>query len=114
MGTASIDDSVGEGARLGSEEDPSFGVHLVASTSQRSARDIYTLEAEPGHTRTAEPHIPGTVEHAVCTAGRMRLGPRGHEVDLARGDCAVFPGDVPHSYRALARGTRLVLVMEYP
>jgi transcriptional regulator with XRE-family HTH domain len=104
----------GDGARLDSEDDASFGVRLIASTSQKSARDIYTLEAEPGHTRTAAAHIPGTVEHAVCTAGRMRLGPVGQEVDLDRGDCAVFPGDIAHSYRALAKGTRLVLVMEYP
>lgn len=104
----------GEGPRVGSEDDAGFSVRLIASTSQRSARDIYALEAAPGHTRTAAPHIPGTVEHAVCTAGRMRLGPVGQEVDLDRGDCAVFPGDVPHSYRAMARGTRLMLVMEYP
>jgi transcriptional regulator with XRE-family HTH domain len=103
----------GEGARLDSESDASFGVRLLASTTQKSARDIYVLEAEPGHTRTAAAHMPGTVEHAICTAGRMRLGPTGREVDIARGDCAVFPGDVPHSYRALAKGTRLVLVLEY-
>lgn len=104
----------GEGARVGSEDDDSYAVRLLASTSQKSARDIYALEAEPGHTRMAEPHIPGTVEHAVCTSGRMRLGPVGQEVELARGDCVVFPGDVAHTYRALAKGTRLVLVMEYP
>lgn len=49
----------------------------------------------------------------VCAAGRMRLGPLGQEVVIEPGDYAVFAGDVPHLYEALAPGTRALLVMEY-
>jgi transcriptional regulator with XRE-family HTH domain len=104
----------GEGARVGSARDAGYAVRLLASTAQRSARDIYVLEAEPGRPRAAEPHVPGTIEHAVCAAGRMRLGPRGQEVELAVGDYASFAGDVLHSYEALEHATRLMLVMDYP
>lgn len=104
----------GEGARVGSARDAGYAVRLLASTAQRSARDIYVIEAEPGRLRAAEPHIPGTIEHALCAAGRMRLGPRGQEVELGVGDYASFAGDVPHGYQALEPATRLVLVMDYP
>ena len=104
----------GEGARVGSARDASYAVRLLASTPQRSARDLYVLEAAPGKARTADAHNPGTIEHAICAHGRIRLGPVGFEVELGEGDYAVFAADVPHCYEALADETRVVLVMEYP
>ncbi len=103
----------GEGARVDFGRDGRHAVRLLASTSQRSARDLYILEAEPARARTVDAHAPGTIEHVVCAAGRMRLGPLGQEVVIEAGDYAVFAGDVPHVYEALAPGTRALLVMEY-
>lgn len=103
----------GGGAQVGSARDATYAVRLLASTAQRSARDLYVIEAEPGRTRSAEPHIPGTIEHALCSSGRMRLGPAGQEVTLETGDYAAFPADVPHTYDALEPATRVLLVMEY-
>jgi transcriptional regulator with XRE-family HTH domain len=103
----------GEGARVASPGDTRYAVRLLASTAQRAARDIYVIEAEPGRRRAAEPHLIGTIEHVFCSAGRMRTGPSGHEVELAAGDYAAFPGDVSHSYEALETGTRALMVMEY-
>lgn len=104
----------GDGARVGSSRDASYAVRLLASTAQRSARDLYVLEAEPGRIRTAEPHNPGTVEHAICSQGRIRLGPTGHEVTIETGDYAAFHADVAHTYEALEPQTRALLIMEYP
>lgn len=104
----------GGGARVGSAKSDAYAVRLLASTAQRAARDIYVIEAEPGRARSADPHSPGTIEHVLCAAGRMRLGPEGKEVELTAGDYAAFAGDVPHSYEALESGTRALLVMEYP
>lgn len=104
----------GEGARVGSARDAGYAVRLLASTAQRSARDLYVVEAEPGKQRATPPHLPGTVEHTICSAGRIRLGPEGMEVELGPGDYAAFPGDVRHTYEALEPGTRFMLVMEYP
>jgi transcriptional regulator with XRE-family HTH domain len=103
----------GEGARVDFGRDGRHAVRLLASTSQRSARDLYILEAEPARVRAVDAHAPGTIEHVVCAAGRMRLGPLGQEVVVEPGDYAVFAGDVPHVYQALAPGTRALLVMEY-
>jgi transcriptional regulator with XRE-family HTH domain len=103
----------GEGPRIRSEQADYTGT-LLAAGSAHARRDIYVIEHEPGEVRDAEPHTPGTVEHLVLAAGRMRVGPTGEEVELGPGDYAAFAGDAPHTYTALEPGTFAVLVMEHP
>lgn len=102
----------GEGVVIPSDHAPFTGT-LLAACPPGARRDLHVITAEPGAPRTAHPHIPGTTEHLVVTAGRWRAGPDGEEVELGPGDYACFPGDRPHSYQALAGGTAAVLVMEY-
>jgi transcriptional regulator with XRE-family HTH domain len=90
-----------------------FTAALLATCPPGARRDIYLLAVEPGAAREADPHLPGTVEHAVVISGRLRLGPVDDPVELGPGDYARFPGDVPHSYVALAGATTAVLVMEH-
>ena len=74
---------------------------------------LHIIDLEPGAARQADPHQTGTQEHVVVCTGRVRLGPLDHPVTLGPGDYAMFPGDVAHSYEALRKGTRLVLVMDH-
>jgi transcriptional regulator with XRE-family HTH domain len=103
----------GEGPRIRSEETEFVGT-LLAAGSRHARRDIYTMELGEGAIRHAEPHTPGSVEHVMVAAGRLRTGPADALVELDPGDYASFPGDVPHHYQALAPGTWAVLVMEHP
>lgn len=102
----------GDGPRIRSEQ-ADFSGTLLSPEAAHTRRDIYLIEVEPGAERDAEPHIPGSVEHLVVAAGRMRTGPTTDQVELGPGDYAVFPGDVPHRYEALEPGTFAVLVMEH-
>ncbi|WP_297499254.1 XRE family transcriptional regulator [Pseudonocardia sp.] len=95
-----------------SERSPFTGT-LLAASPPGVRRDLHVITAEPGPARTADPHIPGTGEHLLVTAGRWLCGPAGEEVELGPGDYAYFPGDRAHSYRALEPGTTAVLLMEY-
>lgn len=90
-----------------------FTATMLSACPPGARRDLHTIALEPGTARLAEPHIPGTVEHLVVTAGRLRCGPVDEEVELGVGDYARFAGDLPHSYRALEPGSQGVLVMEY-
>ncbi|MBF9127440.1 helix-turn-helix transcriptional regulator [Plantactinospora sp. S1510] len=103
----------GDGPRLRSQQAEFTGT-LLAAGAAHVRRDIYLIELEPGAVRDAEPHIPGSVEHVVVAAGRLRTGPSTDPVELGPGDYVTFPGDVPHGYKALTPGTFLVLVMEHP
>ena len=102
----------GEGPRLRADG-ADFTAGLLAAGSPHTRRDLYIMELEPGDSRQAAAHLPGSVEHLVVAAGRMRAGPAGEPVELAAGDYITFPGDAAHQYEALEAGTWAVLVMEH-
>jgi len=101
----------GTGPRLRAAE-ADFVATLLAAGSPHTRRDIYVMELEPGKSREAEAHIPGSIEHIVVGAGRILAGPAGEAVELGAGDYITFPGDVPHHYEAL-EDSWAVLVMEH-
>ncbi|MEV8089121.1 helix-turn-helix domain-containing protein [Streptomyces nigra] len=102
----------GEGPTVASER-ADYAATLLSASPPGARRDIYHLRAEPGAARESEPHIPGTVEHLIVGAGRVKAGPRGEEAELGPGDYMTYRGDVPHLYEALEPGTFFVLVMQH-
>lgn len=102
----------GEGARIPSDQ-AHFTATLLAACPPGVRRDVYFLTSEPTQVRAADPHLPGSVEHLIVIAGRMRTGPMDNPVELGPGDYAMFAGDIQHLYQALAPGTSAVLVMEH-
>jgi transcriptional regulator with XRE-family HTH domain len=90
-----------------------FSATLLAAGGPQTRRDLYTMALEPGSVRAADAHIPGSVEHLVVAAGRLRAGPTDAPIELTAGDYASFRGDIPHSYEALEAGTWAVLMMEH-
>jgi transcriptional regulator with XRE-family HTH domain len=102
----------GEGPAIAASEANYVGT-LLSACPPGARRDIYLINAEPGPARIADAHLPGSVEHVVVIAGRLRAGPPDRLVDLEPGDYAMFAGDVAHRYEALATGTAAVLVMEH-
>jgi transcriptional regulator with XRE-family HTH domain len=102
----------GTGPLIRSAEAP-YAATLLSACPPGARRDLHTITLEPGVARVADPHLPGTLEHLVVVAGRVRCGPVDDQVELDIGDYVRFPGDVPHSYAALAPASAAVLVMEY-
>jgi transcriptional regulator with XRE-family HTH domain len=102
----------GRGPAIRSAEAP-YSATMLSTCPPGARRDLHVIALEPGAARVAEPHLPGTLEHLVITSGRVRCGPVDEQVELDVGDYACFPGDLPHSYSALAPGSAAVLVMEY-
>src|SRR5580704_8821028 len=76
---------------------------LLAACPPGARRDIYRIEAEPGHARASDPHMPGVMEHVVLSAGRALVGVAGDSVELGPGDYVCYPGDIPHVFEALER-----------
>jgi transcriptional regulator with XRE-family HTH domain len=102
----------GQGIGVPSEQSVFVGTLLTAGTPH-ARRDLYVIALEPGAPRHAAAHLPGTTEHLVVAAGRVRTGPETEPVELRPGDYVAFPGDAPHVYEALDPGTWAVLVMEH-
>ena len=86
---------------------------LLAACPPGARRDIYRIQAEPGHARASEPHMPGVVEHVVIGAGRALVGVAGEAAELGPGDYLRYPGDAPHVFEALEPGTQAVLLSEH-
>jgi transcriptional regulator with XRE-family HTH domain len=102
----------GSGPRVPSDQAHFTGT-LLAAGAPHGRRDVYVIDLEPGAPRQAEAHLPGTVEHLIVAAGRIRTGPADQLIELGPGDYVAFAGDIPHGYEALAAGTWAVLVMEH-
>jgi len=102
----------GEGPALHSER-ADYTATLLASCPPGARRDIYRIEAQPGEPRTAEPHMPGTIEHALLGTGRALVGPVDEPVELAPGDYVTYPGDALHIFKALTPDTIAMFVMEH-
>ena len=86
---------------------------LLAACPPGARRDIYRIQADPGHPRVSEPHNAGVVEHVVLSTGRALVGVTGEPVELAPGDYIRYPGDVTHVFEALEPGTLAVLLSEH-
>jgi quercetin dioxygenase-like cupin family protein len=102
----------GDGPTIHAER-ADYAATLLAAGSPQTRRDLYVMALEPGSSRQAEAHIPGSMEHVVVAAGRMRAGPADGPIELGAGDYASFRGDIPHVYEAIDPGTWAVLMMEH-
>lgn len=90
-----------------------FSSRLLVAASGRSVTEVYEATMEPGELYRAEPHMRGVTESVIIVEGRMRVGPLDAAVELAPGDRATFDADQVHTYEALARHTRAILVLSY-
>lgn len=102
----------GEGPVTYSEQ-ADYAATLLASCPANARRDIYRIAAQPGESRTSEPHMSGTTEHVVLGTGRALVGPVEEPVELGPGDYVTYPGDTPHIFTALEPDTTAVMVMEH-
>ncbi len=86
---------------------------LLSSSPPGARRDLYLIRAEPGEPRDSVPHMAGVVEHVILSHGRASVGPVDAPVELNTGDYVAYPGDLPHTFRALEPATTAVLVSEH-
>jgi transcriptional regulator with XRE-family HTH domain len=89
-----------------------YRASLLDTASPNGRRDIYRITAEPGDGRQSEPHMPGSIEQVILTTGRAVVGPTANPETLQPGDYISYPGDQPHTFRALTRRTTAVLIQE--
>lgn len=63
--------------------------------------EVYRIVLAPGEQHRSAAHGPGVVEHLIVTAGRVRVGRAGEEVELSVGESTQWLSDTEHSYAAL-------------
>jgi len=93
--------------------DSGMSAWLLHAEGREHRSEVFELAFDAGLSQRSEPHLPGVEELIVCTAGRLRVGPAGEEVELAPGDAVWFASDVAHTYAAPV-AARALCWMVYP
>ncbi|MFD6822012.1 helix-turn-helix domain-containing protein [Streptomyces sp. NPDC060085] len=75
---------------------------------------ILRLERDRAQPDSVAPHAAGTLHHIYVITGKLRTGPLTEAVDLAAGDFARFPGDVPHRHMCLSERAVAHMVTTVP
>jgi len=100
-----------EGAPAHSEQ-ANYAATLLAACPAGAQRDVYRVKVVPGEPRVSKPHGPGTLEHVIICAGRARVGPVGHAVEVGVGDYLRYSADAPHVFEALAEEVLAIMLIE--
>jgi transcriptional regulator with XRE-family HTH domain len=83
---------------------------IIAATPAPWAAELWRWQLEPGEKSGGDSHAPGLRELTLVESGRLTLTVAGRIYRLGPGECARFPGDLPHGY-ANEGGERAVLTM---
>ncbi|MFK0159806.1 helix-turn-helix domain-containing protein [Streptomyces sp. NPDC090493] len=75
---------------------------------------VLRLERSGRQPEPVSPHAAGTLHHVYVITGKLRTGPLTEPVDLAAGDFARFPGDIPHRHVCLSERAVAHMVTTLP
>jgi transcriptional regulator with XRE-family HTH domain len=71
---------------------------IIAATEPPWAVELWRWAVHPGERFGGDAHSPATREMAWVEAGTVTLTVAGRSYQVAAGQCARFPGGLPHSY----------------
>jgi transcriptional regulator with XRE-family HTH domain len=90
-----------------------FARRPLESTGElRGSLELAELALPPRHTHELEPRPSGSRAAVLVLGGKLIVGPVERVSELASGDYASFPADVPHVYEA-GRTAARALVLGY-
>jgi mannose-6-phosphate isomerase-like protein (cupin superfamily) len=94
--------------------DPAYEFESLDFAAVERKMSAYYAEFRPIHAEDARPHQHPGAELLYVLHGRLGLRVRDDEHVLEAGDSVYFNSSVPHSYRALGRGTCDAVVVTAP
>jgi transcriptional regulator with XRE-family HTH domain len=74
--------------------------------------EFYELTLKAGGALVSSPHYEGTREFLTIEEGAVRLTSGEETRDLAKGDSAHYPADVPHRIENIGRGQAVVFLVD--
>ena len=92
-----IDVIRGNDAHFVYRSDDDCRVRTLSSLKSERNLEFYEITIQGKAELRSAPHFEGTVEHITVRTGSVRVEVDGRTVDLARGDSAEYPADVPHA-----------------
>lgn len=71
---------------------------IIAATEPPWAAELWRWSLQPGERFGGDAHAPASKEMTWVEAGTVTLTVAGHAHQVGAGQCARFPGGLPHSY----------------
>ena len=76
--------------------------------------ELVELALEPHHVHEPDPREAGSRAHVYVLQGKLIAGPAERITELAPGDYASFPIDVPHLYETRRTASRALVLSQSP
>lgn len=91
---------------------------IIAATDPPWAVELWRWQLQPGDRFGGDAHAPASKEMAWVESGTVTLTVADTRYQVGAGECARFPGGLPHSYAnegpEIARMTMIVLIPPAP
>jgi transcriptional regulator with XRE-family HTH domain len=91
---------------------------ILAATEPPWAVELWRWSLQPGEAFGGDAHAPASKEMIWVESGTVKLTVAGRRYEVGPGECARFPGGLPHSYAndgaELVRMTMVVLIPPAP
>lgn len=96
--------------------EPSAAVHLreLEALPPFEAAKLSEIALRPRHVHEPQPQADGSRAHVYVLQGKVIAGPTERITELAPGDYASFPVDVPHVFETRRHPARLLLLTQTP
>lgn len=89
-------------------------MRLLEAIALRGAAEVYELCLPGGEMHEAPARLRGSRTLLLVLQGKLIAGPVERISELACGDYASFPADVPHSYEAVRAPARALVITSTP
>jgi transcriptional regulator with XRE-family HTH domain len=84
---------------------------IIAATEPPWAAELWRWAVHPGERFGGDAHSPASREMIWVEAGTVTLTVSGHSYQVGPGQCARFPGGLPHSYANEGTGPALMTMI---
>lgn len=93
-------------------DDASCRIRTLSPLPLEKDVEFYELMLKPGGSLDSAPHFEGTREFLTVVTGNVRLTSAGETTELAAGDSAHYPADVPHAIQNLTTDQAVLFLVD--
>lgn len=93
-------------------DDPQCRIRTLSPLHLEKDVEFYELTLKPGGSLVSSPHFEGTREFLTIEEGMVRLTSGSEACDLAKGDSAHYPADVPHQIENIGKGNAVAFLVD--
>ena len=92
-------------------DDENCRIRTLSPLHLEKETEFYELVLKPGGQLESAAHVAGAREFLTIQKGNVRIVSGGEESELAKGDSAHYPADIPHRIDNIGRGEAIAFLV---